>query len=135
MLTKILRKIEKNPLDRLLIKARNNGDKKILLVWNRGLGDIALGIFAIIKRIKEFIHGASITIFTREDLKEGFCFLKDIKIITTSEWKRGEDYLIPKTFKREFDLIIKKPDPTYWVKWQLGVVTPKLRWKDSWDYS
>ena len=32
-----------------------------------------------------------------------------------------------------FDLIIDKPDPTYWVRWQLGKVTPRLVWRPEWD--
>ncbi|MGE5196718.1 MAG: glycosyltransferase family 9 protein, partial [Anaerolineae bacterium] len=25
------------------------------------------------------------------------------------------------------------PDPTYWVKWQLGTLVPRLLWKEEWD--
>jgi ADP-heptose:LPS heptosyltransferase len=30
--------------------------------------------------------------------------------------------------------VIEKPDPTYWVRWQLGTLTPRLSWNPSWDH-
>lgn len=72
MFKQIFRKIAPNPLDRLLKKAAKNNQKKFLLAWNRGLGDIPLGLYAIIYRIREFIPDCSITFLTRP--KMGVCF-------------------------------------------------------------
>jgi ADP-heptose:LPS heptosyltransferase len=59
-------------LDWKLKKMASRGERKILLAWNRGLGDIALGLYAIIQRIREFIPDAEITFLIRENLQEGF---------------------------------------------------------------
>src|SRR5262249_47253875 len=32
-----------------------------------------------------------------------------------------------------FDLILHNADPTYWVAWQRGTLTPKLQWQPTWD--
>ena len=32
-----------------------------------------------------------------------------------------------------FDLVLENPDPTNWLKWQLGKLTPRLFWESNWD--
>jgi ADP-heptose:LPS heptosyltransferase len=135
----ICRKLSPNPLDLLLKRSAKTRKKKILLCWNRGLGDVALGLYAIVKRIREYIPDASVTFLTRKNLSQGFSLLEDIEILEAPDWERGAPYSAEETLKTmgippsSFDLIIEKPDPTYWVRWQLGKVCPKLRWKKSWD--
>ncbi len=139
MFRTFLRSLSPNPLDSLLKKAKKRGKKRFLLAWNRGLGDIALGLYAICQRIREKIPEAEITFLIRQNLKEGFSLLPGVKTLIAPNWKRGEPYEVEKTLKelqikREgFDIILEKPNPTYWVKWQLGKVTPKLRWKPEYD--
>ncbi|MFA6501197.1 MAG: hypothetical protein WCT85_00250 [Parachlamydiales bacterium] len=72
MLKKIIRKIRSNPLDKILSKAKKNNNKSFLLAWNRALGDVSLGLYAIVHRIKEYIPDAQITFIIREDLKDAF---------------------------------------------------------------
>ncbi len=69
MFKKLYRKFGPNPLDQMLKK---QSGKKILIFWNRGLGDIALGLFAIVHRIREFIPDSQITFLTRPNLRDGF---------------------------------------------------------------
>ncbi len=126
-----MRAIKPNPLDQLLKKTAKRGQKRIAISWNRGLGDIALGLYAIVHRIREFIPEAEITFLTRKDLEEGFALLDNVKIRIYPEWKRGTKYSIP--CKEEFDLVIENADPTYWVAWQRGTLTPKLKWNPAWD--
>jgi ADP-heptose:LPS heptosyltransferase len=139
MLRRLWRKIRTNPFDALLKKAKRKKCQTVLLAWNRGLGDIALGLFAMIHRIHYFLPKASITFLIREDLKEGFELLYGVKTIVAPNWKRGEEYNVQKTLKdlgveaKHFDLVIEKPDPTYWVKWQLGKFIPKLEWNPSYE--
>lgn len=131
MFKKLYRKFGPNPLDQMLKK--QNG-KKILIFWNRGLGDIALGLFAIVHRIREFIPDAQITFLTRPNLRDGFLLLGGVEILVAPELKRGDKFdmrLLPDAVA--FDLIIENPDPTHWVKWQLGKLTPLLHWKNEWD--
>lgn len=139
MLKKIYRTIAPNPLDRLLKKATAKKQKKILLAWNRGLGDIALGLYAVVHRIRELIPESEITFLTRENLKDGFKLLEGVSILVDRSWKRGKPYDVHTSLlglgiaPSSFDLIIEHPDPTYWVKWQLGTLTPKLQWNKEWD--
>lgn len=137
MLKRLFRKLRPNPLDSLLAKAALRNQKTFLLGWNRGLGDIPLGLYAVVHRIKWFIPDAKITFMIRDSLKEGFALFRGVKTIC-APWKRGEPYNVKKTLKdlnieQKFDVIIEKPDPTYWVKWQLGMLMPKLLWKDEYD--
>ena len=72
-----------------------------MLAWNRGLGDIALGLYAIVHRIKKMIPDARITFATRGDLLQGFSLLKGVNVIEIPDWKRGE----------KFDLLGQKKQP------------------------
>lgn len=102
------------------------------------MGDVPLGLYALVKRIQGFIPNAAITFLIRKELKEVFLLFPGVDYICAS-WKRGEKYDVKKTLKdlsislKDFDLILKKPDPTYWLSWQIGEVTPKLIWKKSFD--
>lgn len=136
MFKKIWRAIAPNPLDQLLKKTEG---KRILLFWNRGLGDIALGLYAIVLRIRHYIPDAQITFLTRPNLADGFALLSGVDLIVAPALKRGEPINVRALLKQlghnpeDFDLIIESPDPTYWVRWQLGKVTPRLVWQPKWD--
>lgn len=139
MFKKLYRKFGPNPLDKMLKEAKARGQKNILLYWNRGLGDIALGLFAIVHRIREFIPDAKITFLTRPNLRDGFLLLGGVEILVAPQLKRG-DKVDVRTLLRsigsdpaQFDLIVENPDPTHWVKWQLGKLTPLLLWQKEWD--
>jgi hypothetical protein len=128
-----------NPFDFRLKRCRKKGGKKVLLGWNRGLGDIALGLFAMIQRIYEIIPDAQITFLTRLDLKDGFSLLRNIEVLIDPEMERGKPSDIHRSLRKlgkdpsSFDLIIPKPSPTDWVSWQRGVVTPRLQWDPSYE--
>src|SRR5271155_5471958 len=116
-----------NPLDWMLRRAARKGGSKILLGWNRGLGDIALGLYAIVHRIREIIPNAEISFLIRENLKDGFTMLENVQILIAPEWKRGGAYSVRETLKKigvdpkSFDLVIERPSPTDWVRWQRGI--------------
>lgn len=131
MFKKIWRTFAPNPLNRMLKAAAAKGAKSILISWNRGLGDIALGLYAIVHRIRDYIPDADISFLTRSDLEAGFKMLPGVKIIIDPKMKRKEPYLIPSHIKA--DLIIDKADPSYWVAWQRGRLVPKLEWNSNWD--
>lgn len=123
-----------NPFDRILRKAAKKGAKTILLGWNRGLGDIPLGLFALVHRIVTWIPNAQVTFITRENLKEGFELLEGVNCIVDSRWKRGEKIQIDPSLKSQFDLVIENPNPTDWAYWQIGTLVPKLSWKKEFDF-
>jgi ADP-heptose:LPS heptosyltransferase len=139
MLKRAWKKWGPNPFERLLKKAEAQGKKRFLIVWNRGLGDIALGLYALTFRLREVIPNAEITFLTREDLREGFSLLQDVHVLSSTSLKRGESCDLSTNLEKigrkisDFDLLIEKPDPTHWVRWQLGKLTPKLKWENSWD--
>lgn len=139
MLKRLIRKLAPNPFDVLLKKSLRQGQKTFLLCWNRGLGDIPLGLFAMIERIKFFIPDAQITFVTRKDLWEGFQMLEGVEVLYSDKWKRKHPFSLEETLRemgrdvKEWDVVIEAPDPTYWVKWQLGKLVPKLQWDPSWD--
>lgn len=134
MLKKLWRALAPNPLERLLGRAREKKAKRLLLIWNRGLGDIALGLYAIVRRIRDFLPDATITFLTRPNLAEGFSLLSGVEVLIAPHLRRGEAISAHSLLKElghsedEFDLIIEKPDPTYWVRSQIGTITPLLVW-------
>lgn len=123
-----------NPFDEQLKKAHQQQKRRFLIVWNRGLGDIALGLYAMVHRIKEWVPHAHIVFVTRNDLAQGFELLEGVDVLVDEKWKRGEPIQLEKALAKHqlslsmFDVVIEKADPTRWVKWQLGKLTPKLKW-------
>lgn len=139
MLKPIIKKVLPNPLDSLLKKAKKKSAQRFLLFWNRGLGDIPLGLYAIVHQIKKFVPGASITFITRENLRDGFILLGGVEVIVAPNLKRGDQVDFPTLLSElgidpnDYDQIIESPDPTQWVPWQRGSLTPLLHWQEKWD--
>jgi UDP-N-acetylglucosamine/UDP-N-acetylgalactosamine diphosphorylase len=131
MFKKLWRKWGPNPLDRILKKAALQHCRTIVIPWNRGMGDIALGLYAIVHRIRTFIPDAEITFVTRPDLEEPFQLLSGVGVIVDPAMRRGEKHAsvsLPLC-----DLVLENADPSYWVAWQRGVVVPKMEWRPCWD--
>jgi len=139
MFKKFIRAFAPNPLDQILTHAQRKKQTKFLLAWNRGLGDLALGLYAINHRIRDYIPNAEITYLIRENLQDGFELLENVKVLVAPDWKRGEKTSVEKTLgdlkvdPKSFDVIIPDPDPSYWVKWQRGKLIPRLKWQEKWD--
>ena len=53
--------------DRALERARHDPRKAYLFFWNRGLGDIALGLVPLFERIRSEVPDARIAVATREE--------------------------------------------------------------------
>ena len=123
-----------NPLDWKLKRAKKRGAKTVLLCWNRGLGDIALGLAAIIHRIRDALPDARISVLTRKNLKEGFTLLDGLEILVATDWERGGVYDWREALPgRSFDLVLEKPSPTDWCQWQHKRFTPRLKWVPAHD--
>ena len=109
-----------------LIFFRLIGIKRFEIVWNRGLGDIALGLYGLNLRIYEIIPDAQIHYFTRSDLKEGFTLLANCNVTVDVAMKRGQKVVWSQN-KPPNTVRIFKPNPTDWLKDQLKKVVPKLK--------
>jgi hypothetical protein len=130
VLKKLWRKWGPNPLDQILKKAVKRGCKTVAIPWNRGMGDIALGLYAIVHRIRMFIPDAQITFVTRMDLEEPFKLLSGVDVIVDPSMLRGV-----RSFESvpAADLVLENVDPSHWVSWQRGTLVPKMEWNSSWD--
>ena len=139
ILKRFIEAVRPNPFDTLLKRVAHEDKNRFLVVWNQGLGDIPLGLYALVHRIKSYIPHASITFLTRPDLVKVFEMLDGVKVLVGEKWKRGKAIDIEKTLKEHqltsnmFDVVLEKPDPTKWLKWQLGTLIPKLTWQEKWD--
>ncbi len=130
MFKKLWRKWGPNPLDQILKRAAKQGSRTILIPWNRGMGDIALGLYAIVHRIKSYLPDARITFLTRQDLAEPFQLLSGVDVVVDPTMKRGSPFSVS---KESYDLVLDNADPSYWVAWQRGTLVPKMEWDRSWD--
>src|SRR4029079_814720 len=53
--------------ERALARGQSDTRKRFLFFWNRGLGDIALGLVPLFLRIRQEFPGAQIEVITREE--------------------------------------------------------------------
>ena len=133
MFEKILKILGCNPLDQLAIQWKKEERKNILILWNRGLGDIPLWLYGLTFQIKSIINDCQITFLTREELKEPFMMLEGVKTLTSNTIKRGQDVDVSFELSKhnlnfsDFDLFLEKIEPKKWLKWQRGSIIPKLR--------
>ncbi len=128
-------------LEWLLKDSKRSGRKRFVIIWNRGLGDIALGLYAFAKKVKENIRGAELVFLTRMDLVEAFSLLDGVDAVSVPWWERGEKLSktdAEKAIQRlgldiEYDIVVEKVDPTKQLSDQVGKLTPRLKWRNSFD--
>lgn len=128
-----------NPLDRLARNWKKKGVKKILILWNRGLGDIPLWLYGLIAQVKKILPEVEFTFLTRKNLEEPFSLLKGALTLIAEGLSRGEIVNIESELKklgkdkREYDVILESIEPKKWLKWQRGMIIPKLHWNEKED--
>lgn len=130
-------------LGKILSIAAKQGNKKFLVAWNRGLGDTALGLYAFVDRVKQYIPEAEITFLTRPELEEVFRLLEGVDVIVVPSWKRKDGTptvpIIKKTLEtiaidyKYYEVILDKVDPIGELKDCWGKLIPRLRWRDEYD--
>jgi hypothetical protein len=125
--------------DRLLAAARREQRREFVFAWNRGLGDIALGLVPLFARIREAIPGSRIVVFTRADLAETFSLAgvdtihvvaglaRDARIDVQREAKRARVALAADA------TVIADPDPTRWLEGWRERYPPVLHWQRELD--
>lgn len=138
-LKKLLKAVTPNPFFQLLKTAKVENKSRFLILWNRGLGDIPLGLYALVSKIKEQLPKAEITFVTRQDLAEGFKLLDGVHTYVHPNLKRSTAKSLGKLmedlglFPSDYDYMIEKIDADRWLSWQIGEITPKLSWDNAYD--
>lgn len=126
-------------LDRVLRRALNAGGRRVLVYWNRGLGDIALGLCALLARLRERLPGCHITVLTRPDLEQAFGLTDIDRILVCPSLRRGDAQGFGRACRAleldpaTFDVVFERPDPTTWIADSLGHYVPRLRWRNEWN--
>jgi hypothetical protein len=128
-----------NAFERAMRRARNRASPRVLLYWNRGLGDIALGLCALIERIRGEFSAAQISVITRSDLQQAFAMTAVDQVLVWPGLARGDR----DGFSRScaalhvgpsgYDIVLDRPDPTGWLAGGLGRFVPRLRWPAQWN--
>jgi len=137
MFSRVRNSLAAYPLDRLLHSCKPLEKPRLLIYWNRGLGDIPLGLYALCVHIRKILPSATISFLTRRDLAEAFTMLEQVEVLVDPDMERGKPFSIQASLTRlgagAFDLILEKIDATKWLRWQIGKITPRLQWNLSWE--
>jgi ADP-heptose:LPS heptosyltransferase len=125
--------------DRTMARARGDGRARFLFFWNRGLGDIALGLVPLFRRIRADKPGAAIEVVTREELRSAFEMTGVDAIHVIPRLAREARVELPRAcaalgidlagFAATFDY----PDPNRWLEGRRAEHPPVLAWQPAWD--
>jgi ADP-heptose:LPS heptosyltransferase len=134
---KTLRRLIETPFgtewSRLVRTIHRRDARRFLIVWNRGLGDIALGLARVITELRRVAPDADITILTRADLACAFALTRVDHVLVDPDLVRGVEPDVKKALARlgrtrsAYDLILERPDPTHWFRGTPSP-TPRLAW-------
>lgn len=139
MIGPLVRRFRGNELGRILERAARRDERRFLVFWNRGLGDIALGLYALFARIREAVPAAEIAVLTRSELAEAFALFDVQRVIVDPALARGDRDGFAAAIARlglkaaDFDVVLDRPDPTRWLTSQLGTIVPRLAWRPEYD--
>ncbi len=129
------------PFDRALKAAQTGGAREFVFGWNRGLGDVALGLVPLFARIRAAIPGSRIVVFARADLEDALRMAGVDEIVVVPGLVRG-DRIDPRrcaarTGRRlsATAVVFADPDPTRWLDGRRQEFPPELAWSDAWGRS
>ena len=128
-----------NEGDRLLKRAKRRKAESFLLFWNRGLGDIALGLYQVIAEIRAGFVNAEITVVTRPELADAFLLLPVDRVLVDEKLMRVKKHAARSAFERlnirtaEYDVVLDHIDPTRWFAGRTQRLPPKLAWPTKFD--
>jgi hypothetical protein len=127
------------PFDRALRAARSDRDHVFVFGWNRGLGDIALGLMPLFARIRIECPGSRIVIFTRPELEEAFMLAGADALHVIPGVQRGSALDVVGAAARlgiapgAHVTFFQAPDPTRWLEGRRRDYPPALHWRSSWN--
>ena len=134
---KTLRKLIEAPLgtewDRLVRRIRRRDSRRLLIVWNRGLGDIALGLSRVVVELRRCVPDAELSVLTRPDLAEACALLRVDHVLVDPRMGRRTDPDVAGALaglgisRVAYDHVIARPDPTHWFRDRPGL-SPRLAW-------
>jgi len=125
--------------DRAMARARADARKRFLFFWNRGLGDIALGLVPLFLRIRHEVKGATIEVITRAELRAAFELAGADAIHVIPALDREARVELPRACDAlgidldQFAAAFDYPDPNRWLDGRRRQNPPVLAWKPEWD--
>lgn len=133
--------------ERLLWRARRQEARRVLVAWNRALGDVALAICGFVDLVGRTIPGAEVTILTRPDLEEACGLVPGVReVLVGPHWTREANRAhgtpsaadVARELQRmgregSFDLVIAELRAGRWWRRQLGRYVTRLRWEPAWQ--
>jgi ADP-heptose:LPS heptosyltransferase len=110
-----------------------------LFFWNRGMGDIALGLVPLFARIRRERPGSRIAVITRAELEAPFAMTDADEVHVLEGLEREARVDIGLACARlglapgDFDAVFDYPDPNRWLSGRRTAFPPRLAWKPAWD--
>jgi ADP-heptose:LPS heptosyltransferase len=125
--------------DRALRAARTDPHHVFVFGWNRGLGDIALGLLPLFARIRAECPGSRIVVFTRPELEEAFMLAGADALHVVGSLQRGVTIDV-EAAARSVGIVpgrhltmFADPDPTRWLEGRRREHPPVLHWRSRWN--
>lgn len=118
--------------DRELRDARRSGRHRYVFAWNRGLGDIALGLVPLFMIVRATDLHARIEVVTREDLVQPFELAGVDAIHVVPALARGTAVDVSQHLRAD-TVVFADPDPTRWLEGRRRELCPRLAWRDEWS--
>lgn len=127
------------PFDQTLALAARAGRHEFVFGWNRGLGDIALGLVPLFARIRSRMTTSRIVLVTRPDLAQmaALAGVDDVVVIAGLVRDAPFDPLQAAhaqgvVFRGE-PTVFADPDPTRWLDGRRTAFAPRLAWNPALD--
>jgi len=126
-------------LDRAVRRARTRTARDFLFFWNRGLGDIALGLVPVFARVRRDVPDARIIVVTRPELAQPFALTGADAIVTIPGLARGaqvtqnELLAAARVEPGRCAAAFEDPDVNRWLRNRRREFPPVLRWDPVWD--
>lgn len=125
--------------DRAVRRAARAGRNEFVFGWNRGLGDVALGLVPLFARIRARCPGSRITVYTRADLVQMVGLTDADAVVAVPGVARGTA-IDPAAAAAALEIalpaeatVFADPDPTRWLDGRRQAFPPVLHWNPTWD--
>jgi ADP-heptose:LPS heptosyltransferase len=142
-LSSILRRVSDRAFgtafDRALERSLRDPRGRYLFFWNRGMGDIALGLVPLFECIRARRPGARIEVITREELRTPFELSGADAVHVLEGLDREARVDLGEACQRlgidyaSFGTAFAYPDPNRWLAGRRHAFPPRLRWDAQWN--